>query len=228
MTASFILTPPRQLWHGGGHAGFCTMLVILLCPGGGHVPSLSPLYTSLFLMCKMGRNMPLLKVSYRHLVPTGIAQLLPIPEAGRPGEPGRVGLGAETVELEAASYLPAYFWFFYSTASSTPPAPALIGRCCHDVFKFRTLPSHTQTHIPHTPGINLPGWERKVCPHYRPSSLQEGRGRQFDAGGCGGQGLGVGSSSSCPRVEQEVGIARMLTSWGPPARPIQGRKGWTR
>ena len=39
---------------------------------GGHIPSPSPLYISLFLMYNMDRNMPLLKVSLRHLVPTGM------------------------------------------------------------------------------------------------------------------------------------------------------------
>ena len=142
---------------------------------GGHVPSPSPLYTSLFLMCKMGRNMPLLKVSHRHLVPTGVSNYYyPIPEGWQAQSQAGWDWG-QKLELEAASYLPAYFWFFYSTASPpTPPAPTLIGRCCHDVFKFRTLPPNTQTHIhPHTPrNKSARVGERKVClitdlPHYK-------------------------------------------------------------
>lgn len=140
-----------------------------------------------------------------------------------------MGLG-QKLELEAASYLSNLFLVLpQHILPSTPPAPTLIGRCCHDVFKFRTPPPHTHKHAStHTPpGINLPGWERGRSVSLQTFLITGGRRRQFDAGGCSSQGLGVGKLPTCPECWMGGQGARMLTSWGPPARPVQGRKGWT-
>lgn len=77
-----------------------------------------------------------------------------------------------------------------SSTREASPAPTLIGRCCHDVFKFRISPhKHTSTHTP--PGINLPGWERGRSVSLPTFLIPGGRGRQaswLDAGGFSSQG----------------------------------------
>ena len=139
-----------------------------------------------------------------------------------------MGLG-QKLELEVASYLSTYFWFFYSTASPpTPPAPTLIGRCCHDVFKFRTPPppphKHASTHTP--PGINLPWWERGRSVSLQTFLITRGRRRQFDAGGCSCQGLGIGKfPSSLPRVLDRRSGCLGAHLMGPTSKASPGKEG---